>query len=177
MRAETLTQEHVRKAGCLVLPSGGTGTGGPIRPPGASGRVDYGQAITRFVIDPLTLVHLADGRFTVNPAHQLVAPTSIRSQALDVLLQRVRSGKLSEQEAMQLHERMTELKMRLLGDRVSRRTAWQMALEHGWDTIQEAEYLAVARLQADALVTLSPSLAAKAAGVVPLGELTDVIAC
>lgn len=155
---------------------GAQGLARPIWSPGGSGRLDYRQEITRFVIDPLTLVHLADGRLSVNPAHQLVAPNSIRSQALDVLLQRVRSGKLSEQDAMQLHERMTELKMRLLGDRVSRRTAWQMALEHGWDTIQEAEYLAVARLQADALVTLSPSLAAKAAGVVPLGELTDVIA-
>jgi predicted nucleic acid-binding protein len=137
---------------------------------------EYRQEITRFVIDPLALVHLADGHLNGNPADQLVAPNSIRSQALDVLLQRVRSGKLSERDALQLHERMTELKIRLLGDRVSRRTAWQMALEHGWDKIQDAEYIAVARLQADALVTLDPALAAMATGVVPLAELTDVLA-
>lgn len=128
------------------------------------------------MIDPPTLVHLADDRRTVKPGHQLVAPNSIRSQALDLLLRRVRSGELSEQDAMQLHERMTELKMRLLGDRVSRRTAWQLALEHGWDTIRDAEYLAVAKLQADALVAADPSLATKAAGIVPLAKLTDVLA-
>lgn len=76
---------------------------------------------------------------------------------------------------MELHELMTQLKMRLLGDRVSRRTAWQIALAHGWSTIQDAEYLAVAKLQADALVTVSPDLAAKAAGVVPLAELTSIL--
>jgi len=132
--------------------------------------------MTRFVIDPPTLVHLADHRLRVGQNHQLVAPNSIRSQALDLLLPRVRSGELSEQAALQLHERMTELKMRLLGDRVSRRTAWQIALEHGWNTIQDAEYLAVAKLQAEALVTVNPQLAATAAGVVPLAELSDLLA-
>ncbi len=132
--------------------------------------------MTRFAIDPTTLVQLADSHLSVSAEHQLVAPNSIRSQALDLLLLRVRSGDLSEQEAMRLHERMTELKMRLLGDRVSRRTAWRIALEHGWDTIQDAEYLAVAKLQADALVTANPALAVKAAGVVPLAELADVLA-
>jgi predicted nucleic acid-binding protein len=131
--------------------------------------------MTRFVIDPLTLVHFADGGQSVKPEHQLVAPNSIRSQALDLLLHRVHRGELSERDAMQLHERMTGMKMRLLGDRVSRRTAWQIAMEHGWDIIQDAEYLAVAKLQADALVTVNPVLAAKAAGVVPLSRLTDVL--
>jgi predicted nucleic acid-binding protein len=45
--------------------------------------------------------------------------------------------------------------MRLLGDRVSRRTAWKIAREHGWETTYDAEYLAVAKLQADALVTVT----------------------
>jgi hypothetical protein len=35
-------------------------------------------------------------------------------------------------------------------DRVSRRTAWRTAREHGWDELHHAEYLAVAHLQADA---------------------------
>ncbi|MFI5036378.1 MAG: hypothetical protein ACHQFZ_09275 [Acidimicrobiales bacterium] len=132
--------------------------------------------MTRFAIDPPTLVALADGNHEVSPDHQLVAPNSIRSHALDLLLQRVRSGELSESAAMELHERMTELKMRLLGDRVSRRTAWNIALEHGWKSIESAEYLAVAKLQADVLVTVNPELASKAAGVVPLGKLADLIA-
>ena len=41
--------------------------------------------------------------------------------------------------------------MRLLGDRVSRRTAWKIAQEQGWETTFDAEYLAVTKLQADAL--------------------------
>jgi hypothetical protein len=45
--------------------------------------------------------------------------------------------------------------MRLLGDRVSRRTACKITREHGWETTYDAEYLAVAKLQADALVTVT----------------------
>jgi predicted nucleic acid-binding protein len=131
--------------------------------------------MTRLVIDPPTLVHLAEHDLKVDPAHQLVAPNSIRSQALDLLLGRVRRGELSEHAALQLHEQMTELKMRLLGDRVSRRTAWRIAMDLDWDTTRDAEYLAVARLQADALVTVSPELAAKSAGIVALVELSDVL--
>lgn len=131
--------------------------------------------MTRFVIDAPTLVHLAENRSPVNPGHQIVAPNSIRSQALDLLLARVRCGELAEPEALALHERMTELRMRLLGDRVSRRTAWRIAVEQGWDTIRDAEYLAVALLQADALVTIDPGLAAKATGIVPLAKVNDVV--
>jgi hypothetical protein len=59
----------------------------------------------------------------VHPDHQLVAPNSIRSEALEILLSDVRAGLRPESDALGLHERMTEVKMRLLGDRVSRRTA------------------------------------------------------
>ena len=51
---------------------------------------------------------------------------------------------------------MTELKMRLLGDRKVRGTAWKIAREHGWPTLQDAEYLAVTPLPANALVTVDP---------------------
>jgi len=66
--------------------------------------------------------------------------------------------------------------MRLLGDRVSRRTAWKIAREHGWETTYDAEYLAVTKLQADALVTVNPALAAKAEDVVPLARLAALSA-
>ena len=75
-----------------------------------------------------------------------MAPNSIRSEALDLLLQRVRGGTLTEQAALELHERITGVKIRLLGDRVSRRTAWQIARDRDWSTLTEAEYLAVAKL-------------------------------
>lgn len=130
--------------------------------------------MTRFAIDPPTLVRLAEGSATVSARHQLVAPNSIRTLALDLLLKRVRSKELSAEAALALHERMTEMKIRLLGDRVSRRTAWRLAREHRWRTLQDAEYIAVAILQADALITEDPGLASKAKGVVPLAKLSDV---
>ena len=123
--------------------------------------------MTRFVIDPPTLIQLAQDDRRIDTTHQLVAPNSIRSQALDLLLHSVRSGELAEEAALDLHERMTEMKIRVLGDRVSRRTAWRIAREHNRTTIRDAEYLAIAKLQADALIATDPELAAKASGLVP----------
>lgn len=129
----------------------------------------------RFVIDAPTLLHLVDGAVQVAADVQLVAPSSIRSEALTSLLRDVGAGRRTEKEALAAHERLTELKMRLLGDRVSRGTAWRIARGRGWDTLRDAEYLAVARLQADALVTVDPELAAKAEGVVPLAPLEALL--
>lgn len=128
--------------------------------------------MARYVIDAPTLLHIVSDEIVVDPTHRLVAPNLIRSQALTLLLGAVREETITEEVALQLHERFTELKMRLLGDRVSRRTAWQIARRHGWESTLEAEYLAVCKLQADALVTIDPALAAMAADVVPLAPLT-----
>jgi predicted nucleic acid-binding protein len=123
--------------------------------------------VTRFVLDAPTLLHVVTEGLVVSPAHALVAPNSIRSKALELMLGEVRAGRLTDAEAMERHERMTELRMRLLGDRVSRRTAWRIAREHDGMTIAAAEYVAVTRLQADALVTVDDELAALASGLVP----------
>ena len=131
--------------------------------------------MTRYMIDAPTLLHLVDGGLTIDTAHQLVAPNVIRSEALQLLLDDVRRNARTEKEALERHERVTEVKIRLLGDRVSRRTAWQIAREHDWATLRDAEYLAVAKLQADALITLDPELAAKAQGIVPLADLQDLL--
>ncbi|MDQ6656805.1 MAG: type II toxin-antitoxin system VapC family toxin [Actinomycetota bacterium] len=127
--------------------------------------------MTRFVIDAQTLLHLVATDAPIGPRHQLVAPNLIRSQALSLLLEAVRRGDLTEAQALQQHERLTELKMRLLGDRVSRRTAWKIAREQGWESTYDAEYIAVTTLQADALVTVDSVLASKAQGLVPLAPL------
>jgi len=127
--------------------------------------------MTRYVIDAPTLLHIVANGVQVSDAHQLVAPNVIRSQALSLLLTAVRRGDLTESVALQRHERLTEVKMRLLGDRMSRRTAWKIARDQGWDTLNDAEYIAVTRLQADALVTVDPALAAKAGNLVPLAPL------
>ncbi len=131
--------------------------------------------MARYVIDAPTLLHLLDRDLAVDPGHQLVAPGPIRSEALQLLLRDVRRGARTEKEALRTHERVTELKMRLLGDRASRGTAWRIAREQDWDTLRDAEYLAVTRLQADALVTVDPVLAAKAADIVPLAPLEALL--
>jgi predicted nucleic acid-binding protein len=127
--------------------------------------------MTRYVIDAPTLLHMVATGVQVSSRHQIVAPNLIRSQALSLLLQAVRRDDLTEEVALQHHERLTELKMRLLGDRVSRRTAWRIAREQDWETTYDAEYLALTKLQADALVTVNPALAAKAKSLVPLAQL------
>jgi len=132
--------------------------------------------VARYVIDAPTLLHLVDTGLHVDPGHQLVAPNSIRSEALELLLHDVRAGKRTEAAALRAHDRITEIKMRLLGDRVSRRTAWQLARQHDWDTLRDAEYLAVTRLQADALVTVDPGLAATARDAVAVAAIDDLLA-
>lgn len=132
--------------------------------------------MTRYVIDAQTLLHLVDMNLAIHPVHQLVAPNSIRSEALQLLLTDVRGGLRTDKAALETHERVTELKMRLLGDRVSRGMEWRIAVQHEWDFLRDAEYLAITKLQADALVTVDPSLAAKAENVVPVAPLQDLLA-
>ena len=66
---------------------------------------------------------------------------------------------------------MTEQRIRALGDRVSRWTAWQIAREQGWSDLHDAEHFAVTRLQADAFVTVDPARAQRAEGIVPTAEV------
>ncbi len=131
--------------------------------------------MTRYVVDAPTLLHVLDAGLRVDAMHQLVAPSSIRSEALQLLLRDVRRGERTERAALQTHERVTELRMRLLGDRVSRTTAWRIAMEQGWDDLRDAEHLAVTRLQADALVTVDERLAARARDVVPLAPVEALL--
>jgi predicted nucleic acid-binding protein len=132
--------------------------------------------MARYVIDAPTLLHVVTEGVAVDPGHQLVAPNLIRSQALSLLLASVRRGDITEAVALERHDRVTELKMRLLGDRVSRRVAWKIAQEQGWETTFDAEYLAVTRLQADAFITIDAAMAAKAAHVVPMASISNLTA-
>jgi predicted nucleic acid-binding protein len=127
--------------------------------------------MARYVIDAPTLLYVVAQNLAIGPDHRIVAPNLIRSQALNLLLQAVRRGELTEGEALEQHERLTELKMRLLGDRVSRRTAWKIARELGWDTTYDAEYVAITKLQADALITVDAKFARRARKVVPVAPL------
>lgn len=127
--------------------------------------------MTRYVIDAATLVHIVTNDVPIDPTHQIVAPNALRSQALSLLLTAVRRGELSDKDALKHHARLTELKVRLLGDRMSRQTAWRIARERDWATLTEAEYVAVTKLQADALITVDEGLADKARDIVALASL------
>ena len=56
--------------------------------------------------------------------------------------------------------------IRLLGDAVLRRRAWDLAERLGWAETYAAEYVALTQLQADALVTLDAELARRLEGIV-----------
>ena len=130
--------------------------------------------MTRYVIDAAAAIELARRGTPVAAAHSLVAPSLMRSQVLSILYRAVRAGELTEKDGKELLTRVTEQKTRLLGDRVSRGTAWRTADELGCTDTPDAEYLAVTRLQADALVALDPRLAELARGVVPLASIDEL---
>jgi hypothetical protein len=54
--------------------------------------------MARYVIDAPTLLHLVERDLSIDPSHQLVAPNSIRSEALQLLLRDVRRGERTADE-------------------------------------------------------------------------------
>lgn len=128
----------------------------------------------RYAIDDAVALWLAEEGLT--PAgHQLVAPARLRPDVTAELYRRYRRGDLTRARALELHDRVTELRVRVLGDRVTRRVAFQLADAADAPEIGRLEYVAVARQQADALVTLDPALRAAAGGVVPLAAPGDLL--
>jgi predicted nucleic acid-binding protein len=66
--------------------------------------------------------------------------------------------------------------IRLLGDAVLRRRAWEIADRLGWDSTFDAEYVALTQLQADALVTMDADLARRVEGIVATASVDEVLA-
>ena len=120
----------------------------------------------RFVVDCGAVLHLAAENIEVSPEHELLAPTLLRSQTLSALHEAVNAGDLSEDDAFSRLARIQSIKIRLLGDAVLRRRAWQIAEQLGWAETYDAEYVALTQLQADAFVTLDDDLARRLAGIV-----------
>lgn len=131
--------------------------------------------MTRYAIDAAVALRLIREGSDADRRHQLVGPSVLRSHALAELYRLARSGALDEADARRQLEALAALRIRLLGDRVSRATAWKIAASLGWDDIGAAEYLAVASLQADALVTDDAVLAASAEGIVPIASYDDLV--
>jgi indolepyruvate ferredoxin oxidoreductase alpha subunit len=61
--------------------------------------------------------------------------------------------------------------MRLLGDAVLRRRAWELADTLGWPSTYDAEYVALTQLQADAFITLDRKLERAVRGIVETAPL------
>ena len=122
--------------------------------------------MTRFVVDCGAVLHLAGEAIEAAPEHELLAPTLLRSQALSALHEAVHRGELPAEEARERLARINAMPIRLLGDAVLRRRAWELAEQLGWAETYDAEYVALTQLQADALVTLDADFARAVQGVV-----------
>ena len=131
--------------------------------------------MTRYVIGPDVALVLAERKAQVPPRHRLLAPTLLRSQVLAQLFAEVRDRKITRKEANQRLDYLRGLQIRLLGDRSLQQVAWRFAEQLGWSDTFVAEYLALTRLQADALVTRDLELARIASSLVAVATLEDLL--
>jgi predicted nucleic acid-binding protein len=130
--------------------------------------------VTRFVVDCGVVLHLASEGIEVPAEHELLAPTLLRSQTLSTLHEAVHAGEITADVARERLALVQAMPIRLLGDAVLRRRAWDLAEQLGWAETYDAEYVALTQLQADAFVTLDADLARRVEGIVrtaPIDEL------
>ena len=127
--------------------------------------------MTRFVLDAGAVLHLASKGFEVAAEHELLAPTLLRSQTLSALHEAVQRGEIPADVARERLDRIGRMPIRLLGDAVLRRRAWDLADRLGWASTYDAEYVALTQLQADAFVTLDAELARSVEGIVPTASI------
>jgi predicted nucleic acid-binding protein len=129
------------------------------------------KPVTRFVVECGVVLQLVSEEIEVAKEHELLAPTLLRSQTLSALHEAVHRDEITEAVALDRLERIQALSIRLLGDAVLRRNAWQIADRLGLAETYDAEYVALTRLQADALVTLDAELARRVEGIVPTATI------
>ena len=127
--------------------------------------------MTRFVVDAGAVLHLASAEVEVSRKHELLAPTLLRSQTLSALHEAVHRGEIPADVAREQLGRIGRIRIRLLGDAVLRRRAWEVADQLGWAETYDAEYVALTQLQGDALVTLDAKLARSVEGVVETASI------
>ena len=130
--------------------------------------------MTRFVVDPSAVLHLAREGIDVSAEHKLLAPTLLRSQVLSLLHEAVARGELEPKAALAELAIIGRMPISLLGDGVLRRRAFDLATTHGWASTYEAEYVALTQLQATALVTLDAGLIRRVAGIVETATIEDL---
>jgi predicted nucleic acid-binding protein len=127
--------------------------------------------MTKFVVDASAVLHLASAEVKVPGSHKLLAPTLLRSQTLSALHEAVQRGEIAADVARERLTRVGQMKIRLLGDAVLRRRAWELADQLGWTSTYNAEYVALTQLQADAFITLDAELARSVEGIVATASI------
>jgi predicted nucleic acid-binding protein len=127
--------------------------------------------MTRFVVDAGAVIHLASKGIEVPVKHKLLAPTLLRSQVLSALHEAVKRGEIPADVARDHLARIGRMPIRLLGDAVLRRRAWELADQLGWASTYNAEYVALTQLQADAFVTTDAALARSVKGIVATASI------
>lgn len=132
--------------------------------------------MTRFVVDAGVVLHLASAETEVSDEHELLAPTLLRSQTLSALHEAVHRGEIPADVARDRLARIRRMPIRLLGDAVLRRRAWEVADQLGWASTYDAEYVALTQLQADAFVTLDGELARSVEGIVASASIDALCA-
>lgn len=130
--------------------------------------------MTRFVVDCGVVLELAQEDFELPAGHELLAPTLLRSQTLSRLHEAVDAGELEPEVARERIARVNALPIRLLGDAVLRRRAWEVADQLGWAETYDAEYVALTLLQGDALVTHDSALARRVQGIVATATIDEL---
>jgi predicted nucleic acid-binding protein len=127
--------------------------------------------VTRFVIDCGVVLRLGSDGIEVRADHELLAPTLLRSQTLSAMHEAVHAGEIPADVALERLTRIWAMPIRLLGDAVLRRRAFDLAEQLGWAETYDAEYLALTQLQADAFVTLDEDLARRVESIVPTATI------
>jgi predicted nucleic acid-binding protein len=127
--------------------------------------------LTRFVLDGGTVLRLTSEEFEIAREHELLAPLLLRSQTLPALHAAVQRGEIPADVARDRLARIGRMPIRLLGDAVLRRRAWEMADQLAWAPTYDAEYVALTQLQAGALVTLDAELARSVEGIVTTASI------
>ena len=123
------------------------------------------------MLDAGAVLELARSEAGVSAEHELLAPTLLRSQTLSALHEAVERGELTADVARERLARIGRMSIRLLGDAVLRRRAWEVADRLGWASTYDAEYVALTQLQGDAFITLDAELARSLEGVVETATL------
>ena len=125
----------------------------------------------KFVVDAGAVLELASAGTEISAEHELLAPTLLRSQVLSALHEAVQRDELTADVARDRLDLIGRMSIRLLGDAVLRRRAWEVADQLGWASTYDAEYVALTLLQADAFITLDEQLARSVAGLVSTATL------